>query len=197
MASNFDMLKSFVSHFQESLICTVCLDIPSSSPIYQCESGHLLCNNCWPKLTKCPSCRKQLTPNRSLLAEQMLEKIFVPCQNQGCKEKVCMGGGQINHDGDCLYAALKCLVPNCAEITCKASLIEHFLTHHYVQSVSENKFSGRLMLPEGTKFESHFWSLSDQLTFLSRSQQSVVFIIFGFTVLAIPRQQEGFFVTWK
>ena len=156
MASKLGMLKSFVNHFEESLICTVCLDVPSSSPIYQCENGHLLCKNCWPKLNRCPSCQKRLTSNRNLLAEQMLEKLLIPCQNQGCEEKVIMVSGQTKHDKDCLYLAFKCLIPNCEEITCKAKLIEHNLKCHYVQSVSENTFSGRMMLPEGNKFESQF-----------------------------------------
>lgn len=36
--------------------CPVCLDcmVP---PYLQCQSGHLLCGNCRPKVSCCPSCR--------------------------------------------------------------------------------------------------------------------------------------------
>lgn len=39
--------------------CPVCFDYVLP-PILQCQSGHLVCSNCRPKLTCCPTCRGQL-----------------------------------------------------------------------------------------------------------------------------------------
>lgn len=36
--------------------CPVCLDY-MMPPYLQCQSGHLVCGNCRPKLTCCPTCR--------------------------------------------------------------------------------------------------------------------------------------------
>lgn len=39
--------------------CPVCFDYVLP-PILQCQSGHLVCSNCRPKLTCCPTCRGPL-----------------------------------------------------------------------------------------------------------------------------------------
>lgn len=39
--------------------CPVCFDYVLP-PILQCQSGHLVCSNCRPKLTGCPTCRGPL-----------------------------------------------------------------------------------------------------------------------------------------
>lgn len=39
--------------------CPVCFDYVLP-PIIQCQSGHLVCSNCRPKLTCCPTCRGPL-----------------------------------------------------------------------------------------------------------------------------------------
>ena len=144
MASNNDAFIAFTSHFQDLLICSVCLDIPTSSPIYQCENGHLLCKSCKPQLRNCPVCRKPLPITRNLLAEQSLEKLLIPCQNEGCKEKVLLSGGQLKHEKNCFFSAIKCPIPECLKITCLAKLVEHFQNDHQVRRVSNDTFSGIL-----------------------------------------------------
>ena len=42
--------------------CPVCFDYVLP-PILQCHAGHLVCSNCRPKLTCCPTCRGQLGGN--------------------------------------------------------------------------------------------------------------------------------------
>jgi len=36
--------------------CPVCFDY-ALPPIYQCDSGHIVCSECWSKLKTCPTCR--------------------------------------------------------------------------------------------------------------------------------------------
>ena len=60
---------------KEDLECPVCMEVPTSLPIYQCLKGHIICNSCYPKLYNCPVCRISLTPQvRALLAEKILQK---------------------------------------------------------------------------------------------------------------------------
>ena len=159
MASNHDTLNTFASQLKESLICTVCSDLSSFSPIYQCENGHLFCNNCWSLRTKCPSCQWELSQTRSLLAEQIRDHIFVPCVNQGCKEKVLMICGQVKHDEKCRYTPMECPILNCNVITCLENLKEHYRTIHFVQNTAVNNFSGKFKLPDDHNLINRFWPL--------------------------------------
>ena len=63
--------------FNELLLeCNVCLEVPSSNPIFQCRNGHLYCKECHPKLHECPLCRQgrgQLGNVKCLIAQKILE----------------------------------------------------------------------------------------------------------------------------
>ena len=64
------------------LECPVCLNIPRSKCgttivwVFQCQNGHTVCDDCFPKLTPkvCPSCRIKMVKTRSLIAEQVLAR---------------------------------------------------------------------------------------------------------------------------
>ncbi len=60
-----DSLK--LSVLQEVLECPVCYSVPRESPIYQCTNGHLICKDCYGKLTVCHSCRQPQAENRNLV----------------------------------------------------------------------------------------------------------------------------------
>ena len=60
---------------REDLECPVCLKIPRDVPIYQCNSGHIHCKECHPKIRECPICRTRLTGDtRSLMTEKLLSR---------------------------------------------------------------------------------------------------------------------------
>ena len=42
--------------------CPVCFDY-ALPPIYQCDSGHIVCAECWTKLKTCPTCRSAVGKN--------------------------------------------------------------------------------------------------------------------------------------
>lgn len=67
--------------------CPVCFDY-ALPPILQCQSGHIVCSNCRPKLTCCPTCRSPLTNIRNLSMEKLASSIQFPCKymSSGCKE---------------------------------------------------------------------------------------------------------------
>ena len=50
--------------------CPVCFDYVLP-PILQCQSGHLVCGSCRPKLTCCPTCRGTLGNIRNLGMEKV------------------------------------------------------------------------------------------------------------------------------
>ena len=59
---------------KEVLECPVCLRIPRCAPVFQCERGHVVCNECHPKLVTCPVCRLPLGKTRSLISEKVLSR---------------------------------------------------------------------------------------------------------------------------
>ena len=70
--------------FLVDIECTVCLEAPKrDTRILQCNNGHLFCQICYPKLSKCPACRLKLAsdvengpgPIRCLLAENLIRKL--------------------------------------------------------------------------------------------------------------------------
>ena len=66
--------------------CPVCFDYVLP-PILQCHAGHLVCSNCRPKLTCCPTCRGQLGGNiRNLAMEKVASTVMFPCKysSGGC-----------------------------------------------------------------------------------------------------------------
>ena len=66
--------------------CPVCFDYVLP-PILQCHAGHLVCSNCRPKLTCCPTCRGQLGANiRNLAMEKVASTVLFPCKysSGGC-----------------------------------------------------------------------------------------------------------------
>ena len=62
----------FLTHFIIYTIIQVCLRMPRNPPVYQCDRGHMLCNECHGKLTNCPVCRLPLGKTRSLITEKVL-----------------------------------------------------------------------------------------------------------------------------
>ena len=54
------------------LECPICLISLTTSPIYRCENGHLLCNQCRSKVENCPECRIPLGNLRCLTSEKIV-----------------------------------------------------------------------------------------------------------------------------
>ena len=74
MASNSDDWRGFL---MKELECPVCLEVPETTPIFQCSKEHIHCNSCHPKLNHCPICRSPiLMDSRNLLAEKIHEKLL-------------------------------------------------------------------------------------------------------------------------
>jgi len=43
-------------NIMSELECPICFEL-SRPPIYQCPEGHIICNNCRPRVSRCPVCR--------------------------------------------------------------------------------------------------------------------------------------------
>ncbi|XP_074659820.1 E3 ubiquitin-protein ligase SIAH1-like isoform X2 [Tubulanus polymorphus] len=65
--------------------CPVCFDY-ALPPIMQCQSGHIVCSSCRPKLSSCPTCRGPLGNIRNLAMEKVASTVMFPCKyvSTGC-----------------------------------------------------------------------------------------------------------------
>ena len=52
--------------FEDLFECPVCFHSIDSVPIDQCQNGHIVCKDCYPKLENCPICRDDKDYNPKL-----------------------------------------------------------------------------------------------------------------------------------
>ncbi|XP_004690122.1 PREDICTED: E3 ubiquitin-protein ligase Siah1-like [Condylura cristata] len=106
MASNSDLASIFE--------CPVCFDY-ALPPILQCQSGHLVCHDCRPKLTRCPTCRGPLGTIRNLAMEKVANSVLFPCKYNpfGC-EYVLPHQERAEHEETCDYRRYPCPCPGSA-----------------------------------------------------------------------------------
>ena len=67
-----DELPISIEGLKNILECPVCLSPPTSTPIYRCDNGHILCSVCRSKVKICPECRIELGNLRCLTSEKIV-----------------------------------------------------------------------------------------------------------------------------
>ena len=67
-----DELPISIEGLKNILECPVCLSPPTSTPIYRCDNGHILCSLCRSKVKICPECRIELGNLRYLTSEKIV-----------------------------------------------------------------------------------------------------------------------------
>lgn len=91
--------------------CPVCFDYVLP-PIYQCSSGHLVCSNCRPKLSCCPTCRGPLAGIRNLAMEKVANTVSFPCKyaSAGCEVNL-PHTEKTEHEDFCEFRPYSCPCP--------------------------------------------------------------------------------------
>ena len=118
---------------QDALECIVCLDVPKTDPVYQCDNGHILCNSCHANVTDCPMCRVKLGTSRNLAVERVLSKFPRACEydTHGCKVKMIKGALE-THQNSCKYKPVRCLSAVCKELIPMVEMPNHMNDIHKV-----------------------------------------------------------------
>ena len=70
-------LNKSITTKERELECPICLEV-SEPPIFMCLESHIVCNNCWPKVKKCPECRTPYpaSAKRHRYAEKTAEELL-------------------------------------------------------------------------------------------------------------------------
>jgi hypothetical protein len=93
--------------------CPVCLEVPQSAPIFNCQNGHLICGTYQLKLDCCPICCSSDVDIQNGFAEKfavsLLAEVHLPCINHTfrCKYKD-LGKRLSLHTINCLYDQVHC-----------------------------------------------------------------------------------------
>ena len=122
-------------YFQEELQCPVCLKIPRTTPIYQCNKGHIHCSECRPQLKSCPVCRASLRSMcRNLRLEQIIEKFPQKCINHenGCQQPPNVHKEMSKHETNCKFRKVPCI-----DSTCKNSVNGQFIVNDFEKHMKQ------------------------------------------------------------
>ena len=158
MLENTDALKEKVDEVEKSLQnnisiskyycneviqCPVCLSIPRTGPIYQCENGHVVCKDCHAKLVACPVCRNKTVGIRSLASEWILERFPIACafKINGCQHEYMKNLLEI-HEKECEFRLVNCFV--CSQDRMISEFANHVTVCHD-EIRNSNKVCGGLL----------------------------------------------------
>lgn len=141
------------------LECPVCLD-HITPPIKQCVKGHLVCNDCFPRLHHCPTCRSAMCDERNLAIEQVSRLLRYPCRYHpmGCREAFALAG-KAAHERDCAFLQLKCpFHGQCAFNGALADVVPHLAAEHAVTPVPVQP-AGTLFYRAKNFYRRNVWTL--------------------------------------
>ena len=112
---------------REDLECPVCFKIPRTTPIYQCEQGHIHCKTCHPRLRDCPVCRGSIGNTRNLVVEKIICKLPVRCTNfeNGCEEPQAIPDKITEHEKYCEFRMVNCFHTRCQDSFVLNNPVEH------------------------------------------------------------------------
>lgn len=111
--------------------CSICFE-PLSSPVFQCENGHIACSLCCSRIgNKCPSCCLPIGYNRCRAIENVLDSIRLSCQNRryGCK-KTLKVFEKADHEQKCMSAPCTCPLSGCYFLGSPVNLSRHVFRSH-------------------------------------------------------------------
>lgn len=121
--------------------CPICNNF-MKPPIYQCLSGHSLCNYCRPKLGQCPTCRAGFGNTRNYSLESLGHRTKFPClyRDLGCR--IVMAASEIvKHEVECNVKPYTCPfleVKKCLWEGVHSSLATHLTRQHSDKTKSTN-----------------------------------------------------------
>ena len=126
--ARFDEL---VHKLEERVRCPVCLEVPTSGPMYSCANGHLVCAPCYQgSSSDCSLCRTRMNKTVSLLATTVIENIEHKCkfETDGCEEKTPLAGIE-EHRKTCSLRPVDCPSHLCKEKVPFEHVVAHILNN--------------------------------------------------------------------
>ena len=151
-----ELSQTLSQEIKDHMECPICLEIPKSTKIYQCENGHTVCEQCYSKSTVkiCPLCRESMFKTRSLITEllkketEITKKIIKQylCKNSrhGCTKKLPTQIEIEHHESEeCVYRRIHCVELNCQIKVSFIHLFDHIHENHKnLIRLNQDQYSG-------------------------------------------------------
>jgi len=120
--------SGIISKLSEQIECPVCLEVPTSGPVYVCPNGHFVCSKC--KGSNCPTCRDRMFNGKSLLAVTVLENIDHKCRNDSCGKLLPLEDYKL-HLKSCPHRIVLCPAPAqlCGKMMGLSKVCAHILSN--------------------------------------------------------------------
>eukprot|EP00088_Acartia_fossae_P006610 TRINITY_DN13041_c0_g1_i10.p1 TRINITY_DN13041_c0_g1~~TRINITY_DN13041_c0_g1_i10.p1 ORF type:complete len:336 (+),score=47.14 TRINITY_DN13041_c0_g1_i10:128-1135(+) len=153
----------------EWMECPVCLETPRRAPIYSCKKGHIICKDCQPRVTQCPTCRDKHVDCRSIIAEKLLETALkdypLNCKfrTHGCFHQDLLDSLEV-HETACMFRSVRCPANHrgaCNWVGPLNKLIQHVIQLKCAQVVKAK--------PSNSYFVSTIGDFSQDQTVFSKS----------------------------
>jgi hypothetical protein len=120
-----NQLADLTSLLKERVRCPVCLDVPTTGPIYSCPNGHSVCSTCYKgQNSDCPICRTKMNKNTSILAVTVIENIEHACKFEGCEVRTPLAGVE-EHMRSCAFKIVACPAIECRVMVAYNKVMEH------------------------------------------------------------------------
>ena len=126
---------------REELECPVCLEVPTKGSIYQCESGHIHCHKCHPRLRECPTCKGPIGNTRALKLEKIVAMLPTKCAftEYGCQADEKLPEEMLLHEKECQFRSVKCYDRMCKEEVPVSDYADHCKIKHNWREICEGR----------------------------------------------------------
>ncbi|CAG9864102.1 unnamed protein product [Phyllotreta striolata] len=147
---DFDVIDDKILHFFECPVCKTFM----KPPIFQCHSGHSICNMCRPRLDRCPTCRSTFGNTRNYSLEGLTVGVQYPCiyHDSGCPE-IGSANYMTSHEKQCLYKPLSCPFPTCATNSNQEVIVQHLIDAHFDSCI----YSGSTGYTDSFRLDPNSW----------------------------------------
>ncbi|CAG9856544.1 unnamed protein product [Phyllotreta striolata] len=131
--SNAGLLR----HFE----CIVCMDY-MMAPIYQCATGHSMCDSCKDKVKECPTCKSEIQTTRNFTLEGVVSDFEFPCKYEKCSF---VGKGILikEHQEKCNFMEKDCPLKELNG--CEMKIVYADLSGHIYMEHNENWYEGNVI----------------------------------------------------
>ena len=152
-----------VVEIQSILECPVCLLTPKNpDKIHICSNHHIICDNCKPKVQKCPTCRSENFQGKNPLLQKILSALPKICSfaEDGCEVEFEPKNRDEfeNHLKTCQYRQIDCAYNNCNIKIAFTSLSKHIEDNHHPKVMdNERHYQIKVLADVFTKQSGSFW----------------------------------------
>ena len=137
-------LNEVVDNLKSILQCPVCYKTPKKTEtLGVCTNGHIICEECLPKVSTCPLCRARFQKQCPTILQQVLSvlpEMFQTCQNieHGCQETFSDENELNCHEGKCEFRIVDCIDHSCDEEVTFGSMLTHIKETHDADLITGN-----------------------------------------------------------